>query len=48
MSKKEIITKMVENGYNLMGRSVEWYEKNFSEKDLQIFLERFLKSKKMD
>lgn len=48
MTKKEIIKKMVENGYNMMGRTEEWFEQNFTEKDLHFFLENFLKSKKMD
>lgn len=45
MTKKEIITKMVANGYHLMGRTIEWYEANFDEATLQSFLDRFLASK---
>ena len=45
MTKKEIIIEMVRNGYNLMGRPIEWYEANFDEVTLQSFLDRFLASK---
>lgn len=45
MTKQEIINTMVANGYNLMGRTVEWYEQNFTAEELQSFLERFLKAK---
>lgn len=44
MNKKEIIIEMVRNGYNLMGRPIEWYEANFDEVTLQSFLDRFLAS----
>lgn len=45
MTKKEIINEMVRNGYHLMGRTVEWYEANFTVEELQSFLNRFLASK---
>lgn len=45
MTKKEIINEMVRNGYNMMGRTVEWYEANFDEATLKSFLDRFLASK---
>lgn len=45
MTKREIVEKMVENGYHLMGRTIEWFEENFTEETLLSFLESFLKSK---
>lgn len=45
MTKKEIITEMVRNGYNLMGRPVEWYEANFTVEELQSFFDRFMSFK---
>lgn len=45
MTKKEIIETMVANGYNMMGRTVEWFEANFDEATLKSFLDRFLASK---
>ena len=42
MTKREIIEKMIENGYDLMGRTIEWYEENFDEETLMTFLNHFL------
>lgn len=45
MTKKEIINEMVRNGYNLMGRTVEWYEANFTLEELQGFFNRYMSFK---
>ena len=43
--KKVIVERMVENGYHLMGHTVEWYAETFSLEQLERFEKKFLESK---
>ncbi len=45
MTKVEMVQKMVENGYYLFDETVEHFANRFSEENIKMFMENFMKWK---